>query len=110
MNNKITAALAIMAVLGALESSVFAQSPEPKPNLENFTLSGDSLVGIDDRSAQRDFGKFFEQQNPRSDNTTSDKLPVNESISQPFPPIFLQPAQSSNGNDGLQLQLDLGSE
>ncbi|AFZ23760.1 hypothetical protein Cylst_1476 [Cylindrospermum stagnale PCC 7417] len=110
MNHKITAALSIMAALTALESSVFAQSPEPQPNLENFTLSGDSLIGIDDRSAQRDFGKFFEQQNRGSDNTTSEQLPLNESISLPSTPIFLQPAQSTNGNDGLQLQLDLGNE
>lgn len=115
MNNKITAALAIMAALASLESSVSAQLPKPTP--ENVTLTGDSLVGIDNRSAQQDFGKFFDQQNsssPSSNNTgnnaTSELRPYNESISLPDTPIFLQPAQSGNGNDGLQVQLDLGDE
>ncbi|BAZ32253.1 hypothetical protein NIES4074_47550 [Cylindrospermum sp. NIES-4074] len=113
MNNKITVALAIIAALASLESSVSAQLPKPTP--ENVTLSGDSLVGIDNRSAQQDFGKFFDQQNSgrsSSNNTgnTSEQQPYNESISLPDTPIFLQPAQSGNGNDGLQVQLDLGDE
>jgi hypothetical protein len=115
MNNKITVALAIIAALAGLESSVSAQLPKPTP--ENVTLSGDSLVGIDNRSAQQDFGKFFDQQNPgrsssnnRGNNPTSEQLPYNESITLPDTPIFLQPAQSGNGNDGLQVQLDLGDE
>lgn len=113
MNNKITVALAIIAALASLESSVSAQLPKPNP--ANFTLTGDSLVGIDNRSAQQDFDKFFDQQNSdkpssnnRGNNPTSEQQPYNESISLPDTPIFLQPAQSGNGNDGLQVQLDLG--
>jgi hypothetical protein len=32
-----------------------------------------------------------------------------ETITLPNTPILLQPAQSVNGNDGVQLQLDLGN-
>ncbi|MFM2064759.1 MAG: hypothetical protein RLZZ507_4430 [Cyanobacteriota bacterium] len=114
MKGKIPASLAIIAVFVAVSSAVYAQSTiQPQP--ENFTLTGDSLININNRSAQNDFVKFFEQQNgePLSnnqsgENTVSTELPLSESISIPYTPIFLQPAsQNLNENDGLQLQLDL---
>lgn len=114
MKAKITLTLAIIAALVGLDNSVNAQSTS-QPQSGSFTLSGDSLVNINHRSAQDDFGKFFKQQNFRNisnnqseENTISEELPLSESISVPATYIFLQPAtQNINGNDGLQVQLDL---
>ncbi|WP_234301140.1 hypothetical protein [Sphaerospermopsis aphanizomenoides] len=114
MNAKITATFAIIAALVGVNSTVYAQSTEnPQPG--SFTLSGDSLVNINNRNSENDFGKFFDQQNQGSisnttgtENTVSTELPLSESITIPSTPIFLQPAyQNLNENDGLQLQLDL---
>jgi hypothetical protein len=117
MQTKITAALATITTLIGLQNSASAQFPVAKPLPANVTLSGDSLVGINQRSSENDFGKFFDLQNSGSSdstneatNATSEQLPLSESISLPSTPIFLQPAQSGDGNDGLQLQLDLGKE
>lgn len=114
MKAKITAALTVIATLVGVDNAVYAQSAV-KPQPENFTLSGHSLVNIDYRSAEEDFRKFFQQDNPNlisnnqgDENTVSQELPLSESISASTNSIFLQPAtQSINGNDGLQVQLDL---
>jgi hypothetical protein len=117
MKAKITLTLAIIAALVSLDNSVNAQSTsQPQPG--SFTLRGDSLVNINHRSAQDDFGQFFNQQNSRNisnnqgqESTISEKLPLSESISIPATYIFLQPAtQNINGNDGLQVQLDLSDD
>ncbi|ACC84335.1 hypothetical protein [Nostoc punctiforme] len=116
MNAKIIALLGITAAFASLESQVYAQSPASSLNPGKYRLTGDSLVGIDNRTAQDDFGKFFEQTNPAtiSNNNRRDKTPVkihfNETLSQPDTSVFLTPAQSGNDNDGLQVQLDLGRE
>ncbi|MBD2295886.1 hypothetical protein H6G06_21010 [Anabaena sphaerica FACHB-251] len=109
MKAKFPATLTIIAAFLSLNSAVYAQSmAQPQPG--SFTLKGDSLVNINDRNAKNDFRKFFEQisQNQAQENTISEELPLSESITIPYTPIFLQPAyQNLNENDGLQLQLDL---
>ncbi|MEA5506781.1 hypothetical protein VB735_27515 [Halotia wernerae UHCC 0503] len=118
MNAKIIAALAIMAAFASLGSPVRAQSPEaPAVNTENYQLTGDSLEGVGTRTAQDDFTKFFDGTNSGSrsinngeNNITPDGFRLNEPISLPDTQIILQPAQSMNGNDGVQVQLDLGNE
>ncbi len=118
MNAKIIAALAIMAAFTSLESSVHAQLSEaPALNAENYQLTGDSLEGVGTRTAQDDFTKFFDGTNSKSrsindveNNITPNGLRLNEAISFPDTQIILQPAQSMNGNDGVQVQLDLGDE
>uniref|UniRef100_UPI002FF7F190 hypothetical protein n=1 Tax=Nostoc sp. TaxID=1180 RepID=UPI002FF7F190 len=114
MNTKIIALLGITAAFASLGSQVYAQSPVSSSNREQYRLTGDSLVGIDRRTAQDDFGSFFERTNPASisnNNRTGNKTPVklrfNESLSQPDTSVFLTPAQSGNDNDGLQVQLDI---
>lgn len=117
MITKIIALLGVTAVLASLGSQVYAQSPASTSTIEQYTLTGDSLIGIDNRTAQDDFGNFFEQTNPASisnNNRRNKKTPVqirfNESLSLPDSSVFLAPAQSGNDNDGLQVQLDLGRE
>ncbi len=131
MKSKITAALAIMAAIVGLSNSVKAQSPEvPSSNAGQYTLSGDSLIGIDNRTADSDFAKFFTLE-PNFANTNSNGNNVGDNIVDPYlgvwqisdgvqlqrvdepllptntSEVILQPAQSINGNDGLQVQLDL---
>ncbi len=117
MNAKIIAFLGITAAFANLGSQVYAQSPASNSNPEQYILTGDSLVGIYNRTAQDDFGSFFEQTNPasisnnnRRYNTTPVKIRFNESLSLPDTSVFLTPAQSESDNDGLQLQLDIGRE
>jgi hypothetical protein len=115
MNAKIIAFLGITA-FASLGSQVYAQSPPSSSNPGQYRLTGDSLLGIDNRTAQDDFGRFFERTNPASisNNNRRDKTPVkirfNESLSLPDTSVFLTPAQSGSENDGLQVQLDLGRE
>jgi hypothetical protein len=108
MKTKISVTLTIIAAVFGVNSTVYAQSTE-QVNQENFTLKGDSLVDVNDRCAENDFSRFFNQQNNQgAENNTSEELPLSESITIPDAPIFLQPAnQNLNENDGLQLQFDL---
>ncbi|MEH1867110.1 MAG: hypothetical protein V7K69_19165 [Nostoc sp.] len=115
MNAKIIALLGITTAFASLGSQVYAQLPASSLNSGQYKSTGDSLVGIDNRTAQDDFGKFFEQTNPATiSNNRRDRTPVkihfNETLSQPDTSVFLTPAQSGNDNDGLQVQLDLGRE
>ncbi|MEI1376855.1 hypothetical protein PQG02_18100 [Nostoc sp. UHCC 0926] len=114
MNTKIIALLGITAAFASLGSQVYAQSPTSRSNLEQYRLTGDSLVGIDNRTAQDDFGRFFERTNPasisnnhRRGNKTPAKIRFNESLSLPDTSVFLTPAQSGSDNDGLEVQLDI---
>ncbi|MCW5317794.1 hypothetical protein GTQ43_29660 [Nostoc sp. KVJ3] len=112
MNTKIIAFLGITAAFVSLGSQVYAQSPASKANPGQYRFTGDSLIGIDRRTAQNDFGRFFEQTNPASiSNNRRDKTPAkiqfNESLSLPDTSVFLTPARSGNDNDGLQVQLDI---
>ncbi|WP_413173505.1 hypothetical protein [Anabaena azotica] len=109
MKAKLSVTLTIIATFLGINNAVYGQAIA-RPQAENLTLSGDSLVNINDRNAENDFGKFFEQmsKNQSKENTISEQLPLSESITIPSSPIFLQPAyQNLNENDGLQLQLDL---
>ena len=117
MNAKIIAFLGITAAFASLGSQVYAQSPASSSNPGQYRLSGDSLLGIDKKTAQEDFRSFFEQANPatlsnenRRENRTPAKIRFNESLSQPDTSVFLTPAQSDSDNDGLQVQLDIGRE
>ncbi|MGF1937447.1 MAG: hypothetical protein RM347_024185 [Nostoc sp. ChiQUE02] len=114
MNTKIIAFLGITAALASLGSQAYAQSPASSSNPGQYKLTGDSLLGIDNRTAQDDFRSFFEQTNPaslsnnnRRDNKTPVKIRFNETLSQPDTSVFLAPAQSGSENDGLQVQLDI---
>jgi hypothetical protein len=77
-----------------VNSAVYAQSTD-QVNQENVTLKGDSLVNINDLRAENDFSRFFDQQNNQgTENTTSEKLPLIESITIPDDPIFSATSKS----------------
>jgi hypothetical protein len=117
MKAKITAALAIVVAVFSLENPVFAQSTnQPSVNRENYTITSDSLEGIGDRTAQQDYKKFFEGENStnisnnkQSVQSLTNRLRLNQSVSSPSTPVLLQPAQSTDSNDGVQVQLDLAN-
>ncbi|MBF2005414.1 hypothetical protein ACF3DV_20005 [Chlorogloeopsis fritschii PCC 9212] len=132
MNAKTFAALVIVAAISGLSSRVQAQSPSvPISNTRQYTLSGDSLTGINNRTANEDFVNFFLQEknviNQTGSNVRentgdvvdpylgvwqiSDKVQL-QRVDEPLSPtntspVILQPAQSINGNDGLQVQLGI---
>jgi len=123
MNSKIIAALAIIAGVTSLGSSVYAQSPPTQnSNTGQYTLTGDSLSGINNRTAQDDYAKFFAPSNsanaPGNNRETITPIGVlqigdgvqlrrsDEPLTLTDTPIILQPAQSDNDiNDGVQVQL-----
>ncbi|MCC5636483.1 hypothetical protein LC593_11540 [Nostoc sp. CHAB 5844] len=117
MKAKIIAALTIVAAIVSLENPVRAQSlAAPSINQQGYKITSDSLEGIGTRTAEDDFMKFFEggninrtSNNNQTSKSSSDGLRFNRTISLPSNSIFLQPALSTNGNDGLEVQLDLGS-
>ena len=108
---KFMATLGIVASLSCVANLVSAQGSR---NIDGkgYTITGDSLTGINQRSSYEDFPTFFTTQ-------TSDPKPVNNveqnttnsnswRIGEQYTPIFLQPGeQNVNGNDGLQLKIDL---
>ena len=115
--------LAIAFGIGGLTNQAQAQSPVvPSTNIGQYTLSGESLSGINNRNAENDFTNFF--LSDKSDSVTDGKVEENtdfnaddegdrfgkveDSLSQTDTPIILQPAESFNGNDGVQVELDLG--
>lgn len=119
MNSKIIAALAIIASVTSLGNSVYAQSA---PNTRQYTLTGGSLNGINNRTAQDDYAKFFAPSNSANapgNNRRETIVPTgvvqigdvqlrraDEPLTLPDTPIILQPAQSDNQiNDGVQVQL-----
>ncbi|MBD0265509.1 MAG: hypothetical protein ICV78_23155 [Tolypothrix sp. Co-bin9] len=123
MNSKIIAALAIIAGVTSLGSSVYAQSPPTQnSNTGEYRLTGDSLTGINNRTAQDDYAKFFAPNNsantPANNRETIVPIGVlqigdglqlrrsDEGLTLTDTPIILQPAQSDNTiNDGVQVQL-----
>lgn len=117
MKAQIIAALTIVAAIVSLKSPVHAQSLDiPSANEASYKTTSDSLEGIGKRTAEDDFMKFFEgvnissnSNNNRTNKLSSDGLYLNRSILLPRTSIFLEPALSTNGNDGLEVQLDLGS-
>ncbi|MBW4633706.1 MAG: hypothetical protein KME30_17955 [Iphinoe sp. HA4291-MV1] len=125
MNSKIFVALAIVAAIAGLESKVQAQSTVAQNSkAEDYTIQGNSLVGIDSRTAEDDFPKFFAGQN--SPNNVSRKnfgesippadvlqlgdqveLRRREPLRTPNNVFFPQGDESFYSNDGVQVQLDL---
>lgn len=116
MKTRIIATLAIITAFISIKNPVNAQTPTAqRPTAQSdFTLRGDSLVNVNQRSAEDDFKQFFNQPNRGNANNladqdiSSDVIPVSGSIPISNTPLIIQPAtQTVNGNDGLQLQLDL---
>ncbi|MGI8503832.1 MAG: hypothetical protein ACR2LR_22265 [Hassallia sp.] len=123
MNSKVIAALAIIASVTSLENSVYAQSPPTQnSNTLQYMLTGDSLSGINNRTAQDDYAKFFAPSNSANapGNNTEKIIPMgilqigdqlelrrlDEPLTLTDTPIILQPDQSDNSvNDGVQVQL-----
>jgi hypothetical protein len=105
------AVLGIATALIGLVTPVQAQSSRTPNSREGASsLSGSSLTGIDMRTSQEDFNKFFGFTNPESASPASGSSLVryNETLTRPDSSIYLQPAQQSvNGNEGVQVQLDL---
>jgi hypothetical protein len=107
-------AQALTCQLGGLSTSVSAQSPATA-NSGQYTITGGSLTGIDRRTAQDDFTKFFTVGSPASTvRNNTGVWQLGESVQlgkldQPLTlidtPLLLPSAESFNGNDGLQLQL-----
>lgn len=118
MNLKMIAPLVIMTAFTSLGSQVQAQSSPAtsNSNSKSYSLTGDSLVGVDHRTSQDDFTRFFEQNpgktstNNQGKNTTNEKLRLEKSPSLSNSPVFFLPTQSFDGNDGAQLKLDLGNQ
>ena len=117
MNARIVATLAIMTAFASLVSPVQAQSSGVShQNPKNYSITGDSLTGIDNRNSQQDFNKFFERQNPAivtNENQVNTRTPetirLREAISAPKDSVFFVPVESFNGNDGTQVQFDFGN-
>jgi hypothetical protein len=60
MKAKIGAAVGIVAAIAGMYGKVQAQSPLiPTTTTEQYTLSGDSLEGINNRTTNKDFASFF---------------------------------------------------
>ncbi|WP_017316283.1 hypothetical protein [Mastigocladopsis repens] len=125
MNSKVFAALGVMAALVGLVSKVHAQSSvTPNSNVGADTIQGDSLTGIDNRTAEDDFARFFAEQNLKNNGSRNNfgdsispsgiwqlsdqvELRRNDPVTTPNDVIFPQGNESFNGNDGVQVQIDL---
>lgn len=104
-----------VATIGFI-TPVQAQSTKtPSSEGETSSVSGNSLIGIDNRTAQEDFSKFFGVTNSgdtlsgsATQNNTPTPIRFNETLSLPDTLILLQPGREPmNGNDGAQVQVDL---
>ncbi|BAY42634.1 hypothetical protein SAMD00079811_02120 [Scytonema sp. HK-05] len=125
MNYKVFAALAIAAAILGIGSNVNAQSSvAPNSNSKDYTIRGNSLTGINNRTAEDDFARFFAERN--SPNNVSQQnvgenispadawqlgdqveLRRREPITTPNNVIFPQGEDSFYSNDGVQVQIDL---
>jgi hypothetical protein len=126
MKYKVFAALAIVAAVVGIASKVNAQSsatPNSKAG-DYTTIRGNSLTGIDNRTAEDDFARFFaekispnnvSQQNVGENISPADawqlgdqiELRRREPITTPNNLIFPQGEDSFYSNDGVQVQIDL---
>ncbi|BAZ17685.1 hypothetical protein NIES4071_95650 [Calothrix sp. NIES-4071] len=114
MKNIIFGALAVTAAIQSLVMPAQAQSSRSNSTGEASSLSGTSLVGVDNRSSGDDFAKFFGLINPENTQpSTTQKNPAtpirfNQTLTLPDTPVFLEPVQESlGGTDGVQVQVDL---
>lgn len=109
---KLIAVLGIAATVVSFANPVSAQSSRSVDG-RGYSLSGDSLMGINERTANQDFPVFFNTQpsvtpvNSRRQNTESFRK-TREQVKIDNTPVYLEPGEESlNGNDGFQLQFDL---
>ncbi|MEM9924277.1 MAG: hypothetical protein AAF915_11095 [Cyanobacteria bacterium P01_D01_bin.50] len=112
---KFLAALGIVASLSCIAKPVSAQGSR---NIDGkgYTITGDSLTGINQRSSNEDFPTFFSTQtsgatpvnNVEQNTVTNTGYTQVEQRSLPNTLIILEPdEQNFNGNDGLQVKFDL---
>lgn len=110
---KLLATLGIAAVVASFANPVSAQSSRNTDG-KGYTLSGDSLMGINERTANQDFPIFFNtqpagapvgasiEQNTENFRRSREQVQINNT------PVYLEPGEESlNGNDGFQVQFDL---
>jgi hypothetical protein len=109
---KYLAALGIAAVVVSIANPVSAQSSRNADG-KGYTLSSDSLMGINERTANQHFPVFFNIQpasatvNSRGQNTENFRR-TREQVKIDNTPVYLEPGEESlNGNDGFQVQFDL---
>ncbi|NJL10001.1 MAG: hypothetical protein HC908_06935 [Calothrix sp. SM1_7_51] len=94
MNGKLATAFTTVISVLALAIPAQAQSPETTDTLKDgYTVQGDSLTGIDNRTSLEDFSKFFPTNNNPVSTKTNTALPLNQQINLPNFPIILQPAR-----------------
>ncbi len=106
MNAILVAVFGVLAVILGFSKPVLADSTrEANTNSGRYTLSGDSLTGIDTVTAEEDFTKFFSnEQRPRKDLSN-----LNQSLSSREEDVSLEPAEKFIiGNDGLNVQFNDG--
>ncbi|MBR8834932.1 MAG: hypothetical protein DSM106950_13070 [Stigonema ocellatum SAG 48.90 = DSM 106950] len=126
MNTKILATLTIIAAITSLGSPVHAQSSAaPNSNTGKYKLTGNSLTGINHRTAKDDFARFFPKQNYANNvgrnigdddavpytgfvkigNQVELRRSIDEPLANPNSVIFPQANQSFNTNDGVQVEV-----
>ncbi|NJL62943.1 MAG: hypothetical protein HC903_15265 [Methylacidiphilales bacterium] len=99
-----------IAFIGLVTPVQAQSSRTPNSREAASSLSGSSLTGIDTRTSEDDFNKFFGFTNSESTTPASGATLIryNETLTRTDSPVYLQPAQQSvNGNEGVQVQLDL---
>jgi hypothetical protein len=120
MNKKIITLLTLTAAMTGLGSVV--QAKTPKPNSGNYTLSGNSLIGINNRTASNDFGRFFASSNSlnvSSKNATADipaeanaiplsnqfelRRNIDQPLTSPNSLIFPQGDRAFDANNGVRV-------
>ncbi|BAZ21767.1 hypothetical protein NIES4073_26450 [Kalymmatonema gypsitolerans NIES-4073] len=129
MKYKAFAALAIVAAVVGIATKVNAQSsatPNSKAG-DYTTIRGNSLTGINNRTAEDDFARFFAERNSQNSQNNVSQQNVGENISPadawqlgdqielrrrepittPNNLIFPQGEDSFYSNDGVQVQIDL---
>ena len=104
---KLIAVLGIAATVVSFANPVSAQSSRSVDG-RGYSLSGDSLMGIIERTANQDFPVFFNTQpsvtpvNSRRQNTENFRK-TREQVKIDNTPVYLEPGEESlNGNDGIQ--------
>ncbi|GAB1544529.1 hypothetical protein NUACC21_72050 [Scytonema sp. NUACC21] len=64
MSSKLIVAFAVFAGTFGVLSTAYGQSPKaPESNREGYTINGGSLTGIDNRTAENDYARFFSEKN-----------------------------------------------
>jgi hypothetical protein len=125
MNSKILASLGVVIILVGLTSKADAQSrATPNSSTNADKIQGDSLTGIDNRTAENDFARFFAEQNSQNNALRSNfgdsissgnvlqlgdqfELRRNNSVTAPNDIIFPRGEESFYGTEGVQVQFDL---